>query len=104
MILLLAAALLQTPDGPTVGDTVWIERSVRLPAGATLRPRPIESSDLLDPLADPAGDRHAIVEHLIDDAVQQIFRAANLAGVVIEQDSHDCAADKSAPKISSLLR
>lgn len=53
MMLLLAFVLLQSPDGPTVGDTVWIERAVRLPAGATLRPRPIESSELLDPLAPP---------------------------------------------------
>lgn len=53
MILLLTLALLQSPEGPTVGDTVWIERSVRLPGGATLRPRPIESSELLDPLAPP---------------------------------------------------
>lgn len=53
ILLLLALALPQVPEGPTVGDTVWIERTVRLPAGATIRPRPIESSDLLDPLAAP---------------------------------------------------
>ena len=53
ILLLVALALAQVPERPTVGDTVWIERKVRLPAGATIRPRPIESSDLLDPLAAP---------------------------------------------------
>ncbi len=53
LLLLLLLAPRQAPQGPTVGDTVWIERSVRLPAGATIRPRPIEPSALLDPLAAP---------------------------------------------------
>ena len=38
---------------PTVGDTVWIERAVNVPAGISVRPRPIAASELLDPLAAP---------------------------------------------------
>ena len=53
ILLLLILARPQVPERPTVGDTVWIERTVRLPPGATIRPRPIEASDLLDPLAAP---------------------------------------------------
>ncbi|MDZ4673709.1 MAG: hypothetical protein SGI84_04580 [Gemmatimonadota bacterium] len=36
----LLAALVQAPPPPLVGDTVWIERQVRAPAGSLLRPLP----------------------------------------------------------------
>lgn len=40
-MVLLLVALLQTPsEGPLVGDTVWIDREVRAPAGSLLRPLP----------------------------------------------------------------
>jgi len=48
-----AAAQGPGASAPTVGDTVWIERAVNVPAGISVRPRPIASSELLDPLAAP---------------------------------------------------
>jgi hypothetical protein len=38
---------------PTVGDTVWISRSLSVPAGVTVRPRPIAASAVAEPLGPP---------------------------------------------------
>jgi hypothetical protein len=46
-------ALLLTLQATTVGDTVWLERSVGLPPGVSVRPRPLSSSPRLDALAPP---------------------------------------------------
>ncbi len=42
-----------TPTHPTVGDTVLLERSVPVPAGAVLRLAPLEGSAILEPLGPP---------------------------------------------------
>ena len=38
--LLVLLAALQRPQGPTVGDTVWIARTIAVPQGAAVRPQP----------------------------------------------------------------
>ena len=38
---------------PTVGDTVWISRSLSVPAGVTVRPRPIAGTAAAEPLGPP---------------------------------------------------
>jgi hypothetical protein len=50
MLLLLAQ---QAGALPTVGDTVWISRSLSVPAGVTVRPRPITASAVAEPLGSP---------------------------------------------------
>lgn len=42
------------PARPTVGDTVWLEREVAVPAGWQIRAGKLESSEAVEPLADPA--------------------------------------------------
>lgn len=41
------------PAAPTVGDTVRLERFVPAPAGVLGRPRPLEASDVIEPLLPP---------------------------------------------------
>jgi hypothetical protein len=48
------AGWLATPDRPTVGDTVWLERTVPAPAGWRVRPGRLEPAERLEPLAAPA--------------------------------------------------
>lgn len=43
-----------TPAGPTVGDSVWLERSVVAPAGWRIRPGKLVPGSDFEPLADPA--------------------------------------------------
>lgn len=45
--------LAQVPDPPAVGDTVWIRRVLTVPAGMSVRPRPIPTSALVQPLGPP---------------------------------------------------
>ena len=42
------------PARPTVGDTVWLEREVAVPAGWQIRAGKLEPSEAVEPLADPA--------------------------------------------------
>jgi hypothetical protein len=52
--MLLALMLLaQAGDAPAVGDTVWIRRVLTVPAGMSVRPRPIASSQVVEPLGPP---------------------------------------------------
>jgi len=41
------------PVGPTVGDTVWLERRFPLPAGWRLRPGRLGGSEAVEPLGEP---------------------------------------------------
>jgi hypothetical protein len=43
-----------TPTAPTVGDTVWIEREVAVPAGWQVRAGKLVVTDVLEPLTEPA--------------------------------------------------
>ena len=43
----------QANDVPAVGDTVWIRRVLTVPAGMSVRPRPITTSGVLEPLGPP---------------------------------------------------
>jgi hypothetical protein len=45
-------ALLQA-EIPTVGDTVWATRTLTVPVGAVVRPRPVPASAALEPLGPP---------------------------------------------------
>jgi hypothetical protein len=45
--------LAQGPAPPTVGDTVWITRTVAVPAAVTVRPRPVPTSGLVEALGAP---------------------------------------------------
>lgn len=59
---------LLVPQSPTVGDTIWLERSLSVPAGISVRPRPIAPSLLLDPLAPPRvvlRDQEAVIQYPI---------------------------------------
>jgi hypothetical protein len=52
--MLLALLLLaQANEVPAVGDTVWIRRVLTVPAGMSVRPRPITTSGVLEPLGPP---------------------------------------------------
>lgn len=53
MILLALVLAQQAGALPTVGDTVWISRSLSVPAGVTVRPRPIAASAVAEPLGPP---------------------------------------------------
>lgn len=53
MIALALLLLGQPADTPAVGDTVWIRRVLTVPAGMSVRPRPIPSSALVEPLGPP---------------------------------------------------
>ena len=45
--------LTQAGEGPAVGDTVWLRRVMTVPAGMSVRPRPIASNAVLEPLGPP---------------------------------------------------
>jgi hypothetical protein len=47
------------PLRPTVGDTVWLERTLTVPAGWRLRPGHLESSQDVEPVGDPGVRRSA---------------------------------------------
>ena len=52
--MLLALLLLaQAGETPAVGDTVWLRRVLTVPAGMSVRPRPIASNSVLEPLGPP---------------------------------------------------
>jgi len=52
--MLLALLLLaQAGDNPAVGDTVWLRRVITIPGGMSVRPRPIASNSVLEPLGPP---------------------------------------------------
>ena len=52
--MLLALLLLaQAGETPAVGDTVWIRRVLTVPAGMSVRPRPITSTAVVEPLGPP---------------------------------------------------
>jgi hypothetical protein len=48
-----------TPAAPTVGDTIWIERAVVVPAGWQVRAGKLDATAAIEPLADPAVLRSA---------------------------------------------
>lgn len=48
----MSAGLAQTP-APTVGDTVWVSRTVAVPAGATLRPADWDAPEPIERLGAP---------------------------------------------------
>jgi len=53
-MILLALLLAQQPQAPTVGDTVWVARTIRVPAGWAVESRPWRpESDALDALGGP---------------------------------------------------
>lgn len=60
MIALLLVALQAQAAGPTVGDTVWVARTVFVPAGAIVRatPWPDEAGAAVQPLGAPVLERH----------------------------------------------
>jgi hypothetical protein len=58
-VIALLLVLLQGP-APTVGDTVWVTRTVRVPPGAVLRPAPWpdDAEGVVQPLGAPVLQRH----------------------------------------------
>jgi hypothetical protein len=42
-----------TPAAPTVGDTIWFERALGVPAGWQVRAGKLDATDAIEPLADP---------------------------------------------------
>src|SRR5690348_3318775 len=61
-MILAALLLLQQVPLPTVGDTVWVSRSLRAPAGSVVRPAPWPD----DPTADVQPLGPAVVSRLGD--------------------------------------
>lgn len=49
-----AAPWVATPARPTVGDTVWLERTITVPPGWQVRAGRLEATADLEPLGDPA--------------------------------------------------
>src|SRR2546427_5032502 len=43
-----------TPSSPTVGDTIWLERTITVPAGWRVRAGKLELAADVEPLGDPA--------------------------------------------------
>ncbi len=43
-----------TPAAPTVGDTIWLERTLTVPNGWQVRPGKLDATEAIEPLADPA--------------------------------------------------
>src|SRR2546425_8667547 len=43
-----------TPSSPTVGDTIWLERTITVPAGWRGRAGKLELAADVEPLGDPA--------------------------------------------------
>jgi hypothetical protein len=62
------AAMLQAP-APTVGDTIWVGRTVAVPAGATLRPADWDAPEPIErlgaPVLTPRGDSVAIAYPIV---------------------------------------
>ena len=52
-LLLQAAAWSSAPPQPTVGDTIWLERTVPVPAGWRVRAGRLDPAGDIEPLADP---------------------------------------------------
>ena len=52
-MLLVLMLMLQAGDAPAIGDTVWLRRVLTVPGGMSVRPRPIASSAVLEPLGPP---------------------------------------------------
>lgn len=53
MLLCLVLLATDTTDQSAVGDTLWAERTLRLPAGVMVRPRPLRVSEPLQALGPP---------------------------------------------------
>jgi hypothetical protein len=53
-LLLQAAAWSSAPPHPTVGDTIWLERTIPVPAGWRMRAGRLDPAGDVEPLADPA--------------------------------------------------
>lgn len=53
MVLLLLLLAADTSATPTVGDTLWAERTFRVPAGVMVRPRPLRAAEPLQALGPP---------------------------------------------------
>ena len=49
-----SASWTATPATPTVGDTIWLEREIPVPAGWRVRAGKLEPRDDVEPLGDPA--------------------------------------------------
>src|SRR5207248_1901082 len=49
-----SASWTATPATPTVGDTIWLEREIPVPAGWQVRAGKLEPRDDVEPLGDPA--------------------------------------------------
>ncbi|HEX9755794.1 MAG TPA: hypothetical protein VGA42_08795 [Gemmatimonadales bacterium] len=68
VLLVLQAIAGQERPRLTVGDTVWLEHSVAVPARVSVRPRPIASSILLEPLSAPQvviGERGTLLRYAV---------------------------------------
>src|SRR5207302_1698542 len=53
------ATWIASPPGPTVGDTIWVERAIVVPAGWQVRAGKLDATEAVEPLADPAVLRRA---------------------------------------------
>src|SRR5205807_3656141 len=53
VLLLQSAGWTSTPLRPTIGDTIWLTRTVAVPAGWRVRAGRLEPSSDVEPLADP---------------------------------------------------
>ena len=56
-LVLQGGAWTSTPPRPTVGDTVWLERTLAVPAGWRVRPGRLEPSQDVESLSDPTVHR-----------------------------------------------
>lgn len=52
-MLLVLLLVMQAGENPAVGDTVWLRRVITVPTGMSVRPRPIPSNPVLEPLGPP---------------------------------------------------
>jgi len=43
-----------SPEASTVGDTIWVERTLSVPAGSQIRAGKLEATEAVEPLGDPA--------------------------------------------------
>ncbi len=53
------ATWIASPPAPTVGDTIWLERAIAVPAGWQVRAGKLDATEAVEPLADPTVLRSA---------------------------------------------
>ena len=107
-MLLALLLLLQAGEPPAVGDTVWLRRVLTVPGGMSVRPRPIASNAVLEPLGPPevaSSGRDITIRYPVVFWRPGIHRVEIPAVIVVRSDgfSDTLAAAITTVEIRSVL-